>query len=194
MPRASRTAVPATPASADVRVGVLALQGDFAEHLAALRALGFIVVTDENALTITIAGRGGEVVSQAVEAMARIAASSGKIADIISVIDEIARQTNLLALNAAVEAARAGRHVSRRESWPNPLVVRASTVARTGRGLYVPLSQAQLLVPLITGVAESELDKQRIEERVAEAIAASSGFSIAARVWAIVKRLMYTVP
>ena len=31
-----------------------------------------------------------------------------KIADIIGVIDEIARQTNLLALNAAVEAARAG--------------------------------------------------------------------------------------
>ena len=41
--------------------------------------------------------------------MARIEQSSRKIADIISVIDEIARQTNLLALNAAVEAARAGR-------------------------------------------------------------------------------------
>jgi methyl-accepting chemotaxis protein len=40
--------------------------------------------------------------------MARIAESSSKISDIISVIDEIARQTNLLALNAAVEAARAG--------------------------------------------------------------------------------------
>ncbi len=55
-----------------------------------------------------VAGRGGEVVSQAVNAMARIEESSGKIADIIGVIDEIARQTNLLALNAAVEAARAG--------------------------------------------------------------------------------------
>ncbi len=29
--------------------------------VAALRALGFVVVTDENALTITIAGRGGEI-------------------------------------------------------------------------------------------------------------------------------------
>jgi len=40
--------------------------------------------------------------------MTRIEDSSSKIADIIGVIDEIARQTNLLALNAAVEAARAG--------------------------------------------------------------------------------------
>ena len=40
--------------------------------------------------------------------MASINESSGKIADIITVIDEIAFQTNLLALNASVEAARAG--------------------------------------------------------------------------------------
>lgn len=58
--------------------------------------------------TREVANRGGEVVAKAVEAMARIEDSSRKIADIIGVIDEIARQTNLLALNAAVEAARAG--------------------------------------------------------------------------------------
>lgn len=45
----------------------------------------------------------GEVVSQAVDAMK-------KIAEKISIIEEIARQTNLLALNAAIEAARAGEH------------------------------------------------------------------------------------
>jgi len=54
------------------------------------------------------AERGGSVVSAAVTAMGEINASSKRIADIISVIDEIAFQTNLLALNAAVEAARAG--------------------------------------------------------------------------------------
>jgi methyl-accepting chemotaxis protein len=55
-----------------------------------------------------VAARGGEVVSEAVSAMAKIEDSSRRISDIIGVIDEIARQTNLLALNAAVEAARAG--------------------------------------------------------------------------------------
>jgi methyl-accepting chemotaxis protein len=63
---------------------------------------------DLTAATREVADRGGAVVAQAVEAMSRIEDSSRKIADIIGVIDEIARQTNLLALNAAVEAARAG--------------------------------------------------------------------------------------
>jgi methyl-accepting chemotaxis protein len=54
------------------------------------------------------AQKGGEVVNRAVTSMSAINESSKKIADIISVIDEIAFQTNLLALNAAVEAARAG--------------------------------------------------------------------------------------
>lgn len=48
------------------------------------------------------------VVSSAVDAMDAIASTSKKVADIISVIDEIAFQTNLLALNAGIEAARAG--------------------------------------------------------------------------------------
>ncbi|MGB0865969.1 MAG: methyl-accepting chemotaxis protein [Granulosicoccaceae bacterium] len=51
---------------------------------------------------------GSDVVRRAVKAMEEINSSSGRIADIIAVIDEIAFQTNLLALNAAVEAARAG--------------------------------------------------------------------------------------
>jgi methyl-accepting chemotaxis protein len=57
-----------------------------------------------------IADKGGSVTARAVEAMGEINRSSRKIADIITVIDEIAFQTNLLALNAAVEAARAGEH------------------------------------------------------------------------------------
>ena len=55
-----------------------------------------------------VATKGGETVGSVVETMGSIKASSGKIVDIISVIDGIAFQTNILALNAAVEAARAG--------------------------------------------------------------------------------------
>ncbi|MBV8603135.1 MAG: MCP four helix bundle domain-containing protein [Pelomonas sp.] len=50
----------------------------------------------------------GEAVSAVVRTMDEIAKASGRIADIIGVIDGIAFQTNILALNAAVEAARAG--------------------------------------------------------------------------------------
>jgi methyl-accepting chemotaxis protein len=55
-----------------------------------------------------VAEKGGAVVARVVETMESINTSSGKIVDIISVIDGIAFQTNILALNAAVEAARAG--------------------------------------------------------------------------------------
>ena len=51
---------------------------------------------------------GGKVVDHVINTMSSIKDSSGKIVDIIGVIDSIAFQTNILALNAAVEAARAG--------------------------------------------------------------------------------------
>lgn len=54
-------------------------------------------------LAASDAQQGGAAVRETVEAMK-------KIADKISIVDEIAYQTNLLALNAAIEAARAGDH------------------------------------------------------------------------------------
>lgn len=56
------------------------------------------------------AGAGVDVMQKTISAMQSIKESSGKIADIVTLIDGIAFQTNLLALNAAVEAARAGEH------------------------------------------------------------------------------------
>lgn len=78
------------------------------------------------AQAMEIAERGTIVVSQVIETMSGINASSDRIADIVGVIEGIAFQTNILALNAAVEAARAGGRVealqsSRRKSarWRN---------------------------------------------------------------------------
>ncbi|BDA84160.1 methyl-accepting chemotaxis protein [Aureimonas sp. SA4125] len=70
----------------------------------------------EGALEAAIAASGARsgtllssrVMNQAAVVMGEINVSSGRIAEVIGIIDEIAFQTNLLALNAGVEAARAG--------------------------------------------------------------------------------------
>ncbi|WP_290870116.1 methyl-accepting chemotaxis protein [Aquabacterium sp.] len=77
--------------------------------------------------------RSGTVVSQVVSNMQDISTASGKIVDIIGVIDGIAFQTNILALNAAVEAARAGeqgRGFAVVASEVRALAQRSATAAR----------------------------------------------------------------
>ena len=56
------------------------------------------------------AEQGAKLIYAAEEKMASITKASEAIAEIITVVDEIAFSTNILALNAAVEAARAGEH------------------------------------------------------------------------------------
>ncbi|WP_269220460.1 methyl-accepting chemotaxis protein [Brevundimonas vesicularis] len=67
----------------------------------------------QSAAGITAKARDGaedreRIIADTTAAMAQIESTSGRIGEIIGVIDEIAFQTNLLALNAGVEAARAG--------------------------------------------------------------------------------------
>jgi len=58
--------------------------------------------------TIQITDHGNSAVTSVAESMNGISQSSGKITEIIQLIEGVAFQTNILALNAAVEAARAG--------------------------------------------------------------------------------------
>jgi methyl-accepting chemotaxis protein len=51
-----------------------------------------------------------DAMNRSIDAMDNVQQNSGKIEEIVSLIEGIAFQTNLLALNAAVEAARAGEH------------------------------------------------------------------------------------
>jgi aerotaxis receptor len=91
--------------------------------------------------TLALAQRSHEAVQTVAETMAGIAESSGRIGDIIQVIEGVAFQTNILALNAAVEAARAGE---------------------AGRGFAVVASEVRALAQRTTGAAKEI--RQLIEE------------------------------
>jgi len=94
------------------------------------------------------AQRGGEVIRQVVSNMAEVQASSGKIADIIGVIDGIAFQTNILALNAAVEAARAG------ESGRGFAVVASEVRSLAGRSAEAAREIKALITESVTKIGE----------------------------------------
>ena len=87
---------------------------------------------------VQVAERSNTVVSRVIEAMGSIDASSGRIAEIVGIIESIAFQTNILALNAAVEAARAGeqgRGFAVVASEVRSLAQRSSSASKEIRGL-----------------------------------------------------------
>ncbi len=80
-----------------------------------------------------VANEGSAIIGQVIQTMDGIEQSSGKIAEIIGIIEGIAFQTNILALNAAVEAARAGeqgRGFAVVASEVRSLAQRSSTAAK----------------------------------------------------------------
>ena len=107
----------------------------------------------------TVSQTCNEVLTQAVEAMERIVASSNEISSVTELIDQVAFQTNLLALNAAVEAARAGE---------------------AGRGFAVVAGEVQSLAKK-TSESASEIsnliDKSKIEIEEGSSFISSAGES-----------------
>ena len=97
--KASQQAATLT-ANASSAEQVSSMTGKNAEQAAS--AADLMTVVDQRVV------EGARMLDLMAASMREITVSSGKISNIIKVIDEIAFQTNILALNAEVEAARAG--------------------------------------------------------------------------------------
>jgi methyl-accepting chemotaxis protein len=132
---------------------------------------------------------------KATDAMERITASSGKISNIIGLIDDIAFQTNLLALNASVEAARAGeagkgfavvavevrrlaQSAAQASSEVKGLIEQSGTEVKTGSKLVVEAAQklqamltaARSSNELMDGIAKQSQDQAASIEEVNSAV------------------------
>ncbi|MEO7223872.1 MAG: methyl-accepting chemotaxis protein, partial [Devosia sp.] len=141
------------------------------------------------------AEEGGVVMTKATDAMERITASSGKISNIIGLIDDIAFQTNLLALNASVEAARAGeagkgfavvavevrrlaQSAAQASSEVKGLIEQSGAEVKTGSKLVIEaaskleamLSAARSSNELMDGIAKQSQDQAASIEEVNSAV------------------------
>jgi aerotaxis receptor len=128
-----------------------------------------------------VAQRGGSAASDAVQRMDGIRQASGRIGEIIGVIDGISFQTNILALNAAVEAARAGeagRGFAVVAGEVRSLAQRTSGAAREIKALIEDAitrveAGTQLVGDTGTTVQQTVEAVQRVQQLVAEISAAS---------------------
>jgi methyl-accepting chemotaxis protein len=128
------------------------------------------------------AADGGKVMSDTQSAMQRIDSSSGKIGEVIGLIDDIAFQTNLLALNASVEAARAGeagRGFAVVAGEVRRLAQRAAEASREVKGLVDEAQQevrtGVSLVTRASGALGTIVEAVRDVTSLVEEIAQASG-------------------
>jgi methyl-accepting chemotaxis protein len=112
----------------------------------------------------SVAQQGGQVVARVVDTMKGINESSGKIANIIGVIDSIAFQTNILALNAAVEAALAGRSA---EAAREIKALIGASVDRVQQGTTLVGEAGTTMTEVVNAI-------QRVSDLVGEISAASA--------------------
>jgi 5'-phosphate synthase pdxT subunit len=145
MPRASRTAAAVTPARADVRIGVLALQGDFAEHIVALNDLGADAVEVRTLDQL-----------RAVDGLIIPGGESTTIARLLIAFDLLEPLRGLIADGLPVWGTCAGAILLAKQV-PNldrpPLAVMDITVERNAFGRQVDSFEADLDVAGIEGAA-----------------------------------------
>jgi len=128
-----------------------------------------------------VARRTGSAAGDAVRRMGEIKQSSGRISEIIGVIDGISFQTNILALNAAVEAARAGeagRGFAVVAAEVRQLAQRTSGAAREIKGLIEDSAHkveagTQLVVDTGSTVQQTLEAVQRVTQLVSDISMAS---------------------
>ncbi len=88
--------------------------GQVTEHANALaaateeQATAVQEVAEQAEGSVRLVERAAEGADEAVTAMGELTSSTERVAEVLKLIDRIARQTHLLALNATIEAARAG--------------------------------------------------------------------------------------